>query len=328
MKTLIKYSLLILCFTLGGKAVLAQQDAAYSMYMFNGLYINPAYAGSKDYAVIDAIYRHQWAGVDGAPRSASVGINSPFKKKQYAIGAIYSFDKIGLTQMNSMYLSYAYRLRFKNNLRLAFGIQAGFTYYANDLSFADLPNQGAVNDLSFAVDEQLFLPNFGFGIWFHSDRFYVGISVPHLLTPNLSSRVQTTATDAIARQYNHYLATGGVLIGANESWIKFKPSFLLKFLPEAPMSWDANMGFLFIDRFWLATSFRFGGDITQNGGAGNAIAAMAEFKVTPQLRIGYAYDHSLSKLVDFNSGSHEIMLGYDFGFDMKRYANPRYIRYF
>lgn len=328
MKALKKYSFIAAILLLGSGSLWAQQDAAYSMYMFNGLYINPAFAGSRDYAVVEALYRHQWVGVEGAPRSASLGINSPFKKKQYAIGGIYSFDKIGLTDMNSMYLSYAYRLRFENNLKIAFGVQAGFTYYQNDLSLADLPDQGMNNDLSFAVDEQLFLPNFGFGILIHSDRFYIGASVPHLLTSNLSSRAQSAATTAVARQYNHWLVTGGVVFGADESWIKVKPSFLFKYVKGAPMSWDANLGFLFIDRFWLAGGFRFGGDIQQDGGFGNAIIGLAEFKVTPQLRIGYAYDHSLSRLGDFNSGSHEIMLGYDFGFDMKRYANPRYIRYY
>ncbi len=326
MKALKIISILFGVLLFGADSLKAQQDAAYSMYMFNGMYINPAYAGSRDYAVIEALYRHQWVGVEGAPRSGSIGINSPFKKKQYALGAIYSFDKIGLTDMNSMYLSFAYRLRFKNNMKLAFGIQAGFTSYQNELSFADLPNQGAVGDATFMVDESLFLPNFGFGIWFHHDRFYVGASIPHLLTPKLSSRVQSTATDAVARQYNHWLLTGGFVVGAKESWIKVKPSFLFKYVKNAPMSWDINLGFLFIDRFWLAAGYRIGGNLESGGG--NSIMALTEFKITPQLRIGYAYDYSLSKLVDFNSGSHEIMLGYDFGFDMKRYANPRYIRYF
>lgn len=303
----------------------AQQDAQYSMYMFNGLYLNPAYAGSQEVISTTALYRHQWVGVEGAPRSASFAIHSPFKRDQYALGGIVSFDKLGLDQTYSAYLSYAYRLRFKKGMKLSFGIQAGGQYYQSNLQKADLP--GTPFDISFSENRSLFLPNVGFGVYFYSKKFYAGVSVPHIINMSLSEAWSTSQNrKTVAKMYNHYLFTAGGVIGRDESKVKFKPSTLVKYVAGAPVNWDITASFLFINRLWVGASYRLGLD--KSGLRGNRIIGLAEFKITPQLRVGYAYDYDVDNLRSLNFGSHEIMLGYDFGFDKTRFVTPRYVSYF
>lgn len=172
---------LIVAFSLSFTYLSAQQDAEYSMYMFNGLYLNPAYAGSQDVISATALYRHQWVGIEGAPRSGSIAIHSPFKRDQYALGGVFSFDRLGKDQTYSFYLDYAYKLRFKKGLKLSFGIQAGGQYYKNNLT------ESVINttDLAFANNRSLFLPNVGFGVYLYNKKFYVGASVPHILNMSL-----------------------------------------------------------------------------------------------------------------------------------------------
>lgn len=309
-------------FSMGEKAN-AQQDAAYSMYMFNGLYLNPAYAGSKECISMRGIYRHQWTGFNGAPRTASFSIHTPFKQNQYAAGLWFTTDHLGVTDINSIYGSFAYRLQLPKNIKLAFGVQAGVTVYNSDLTEAELTD---LNDQTFAVDRKIGIPNFGFGVYAYNKRWYAGFSIPHLINASLSEKLWNAATEPVARQWKHYLLTAGVVIGKEESTVKFKPSFLYKGVKGAPPSIDLNMAFLFIDRLWLAAGYRIGGDADKP--VGESIIGMIEFKVTPQLNIGYAYDANLTQLKNFNSGTHEIMVGYDFGFERKRFVTPRYVRYF
>jgi type IX secretion system PorP/SprF family membrane protein len=306
----------------------AQQDAEYSMYMFNGLYLNPAYAGSRDVISATALYRHQWVGIEGAPRSGSIAIHTPFKRDQYAIGGVFSFDKLGLNQTYSIYLDYAYKLRFKKGLRLSFGIQAGGQYYKNNLTEASIN----AADISFANNRNLFLPNVGFGVYLYNKKFYIGASVPHILNMSLSEKWSNAADRAtVSRLYNHYLITAGLVIGKEEAKVKFKPSTLIKVVKGAPVSTDVTASFLFVNRFWLGVSYRFGAGKDISGkvkSRGNRIVGLAEFKVTPQLRIGYAYDYEFDVSRGYQRGTHEAMIGYEFGFEKTRFVTPRYVTYF
>ncbi|NNC94728.1 MAG: type IX secretion system membrane protein PorP/SprF [Chitinophagales bacterium] len=306
--------------------VWSQQDAEYSMYMFNGLYINPAYAGSKEVVHLSALYRHKWVGVEGAPRTGSFSIHTPMKRNQYALGLTMTNDRLGLTDMNSVYLTYAYRIKAGDDTKISLGIQGGFTHYiANntEVNAADPENY----DPTFSVDDKLFLPNFGFGIYVYSKRYYVGLSTPHLLNNSLNDKLVLNASDNVARQYKHYLAAAGLVIGKDEATVKFKPSVFLKYVNASPLSLDVNLSLLIKDRFWVGGSYRFAGD-ADNYVYGNAVIAMMEFKVTPQLMMGYAYDYNLSRLGEFNTGTHEFMVSYEFGFDKARFVTPRYFNYF
>lgn len=308
----------------------AQQDAEYSMYMFNGMYINPAYVGSQECMSVTALYRHQWAGIKGAPRSGTIALHSPLKKDQYALGGMINFDKLGLDNTVSGYVDYAYRLRFKNGIKLALGIQAGGMYYNARLRDANLPVDP--NDLSFANNRNLFLPNIGFGVYLYSKKYYFGASVPHILNMSLSKSWSNAADrNTVARLYNHYLITAGGVIGKEDAKVKFKPSTLIKIAKNAPVSTDVTASFLFINRIWLGVSYRFGlgkKDLGDSNLRGNRLVALTEFKLTPQLRIGYAYDYEFDNLRGYQRGSHEVMLGYDFGSDKTRFVTPRYVTYF
>lgn len=308
----------------------AQQDAEYSMYMFNGMYINPAYTGSQECVSITALYRHQWVGIQGAPRSGTIAVHSPLKKDQYALGGMINFDKLGLDNTVSGYIDYAYRLRFKNGMKLSFGIQAGGMYYNSKLTNADLPTNPY--DISFTNNRNLFLPNMGFGVYLYSKKFYVGAAVPHILNMSLSENWSNAADRAtVARLYNHYIFTAGGVIGKEEAKVKFKPSTLVKVVKNAPVSTDITASLLFINRIWVGASYRFGLGRKDIGGSnlrGNRIVALTEFKLTPQLRVGYAYDYEFDNLRGFQRGSHEVMLGYDFGSDKTRFVTPRYVTYF
>ncbi len=324
MKTLKILAVVLLLGLIGvGKNANAQQDAAYSMYMFNGLYLNPAYAGSKEFVSVRAIYRHQWTGFEGAPRTASFAIHTPFKQNQYAAGLWFTTDHLGVTDMNSIYGSFAYRFQLPKGIKLSLGLQAGVTVYNSNLPEATIIDPA---DQTFAVARKLGVPNFGFGIYAYNKRWYAGFSIPHLINSSLNEKLHNAATEPVARQWKHYLLTAGVVIGKEESVVKFKPSFLYKAVKNTPPSIDLNFAFLFIDRLWLAAGYRIGGDADKP--VGESIIGMVEFKVTPQLNIGYAYDANLTALSNFNSGTHEIMVGYDFGFERKRFVTPRYVRYF
>jgi|688.fasta_scaffold16650_3 type IX secretion system PorP/SprF family membrane protein len=299
----------------------AQQDAHYSFYMFNGLYLNPAYAGSHDVVNVMAIGRKQWTNIAGAPTSASVSIHSPLAKSNSAMGLIYTFDKLGSVQSNGFQLSYAYRLPLgkKKNTKLSFGLQAGVTNYQNRL--ADVgTNPGGVTgiDPTFANNKNLWLPNVGAGLYLYSKRYYVGFSVPHLLNMSLNKKVNYAGdkTD-YARLYRHYLLTAGYVFNLGKK-VKFRPSFLMKYVKNTPLDFDITAAFLFIDRIWLGASHR----------VGDSYDFFGDFYVTPQFHIGYAYDLTVSGLTKYAGGSHEVMLGYDFAYDKSRIVNPRYVKYF
>ncbi|MCS6934362.1 MAG: type IX secretion system membrane protein PorP/SprF [Chitinophagales bacterium] len=306
----------------------AQQDAAYSMYMFNGLFVNPAYAGSREVISVMGIYRHQWVGIDGAPRTANISVHTPFRKDQYALGLTISNDRLGLSNNFSVTPAFAYRLRLPRENRLCFGIQTSFNYFYQNNGRAILPTQNPDN--SFNLNENLFVPNVGFGIYAYGLRYFVGVSAPHLMPSSLTKKTRIVKyTDEIARVYNFYVFTAGYVFGKDASVVKFRPTILVKWqkgLPKNIPQFDANLALLFIDRLWIGAGYR-----TETSGfhnPGQAIIAFAQFKVTPQLQVGYAYDAEISGLRRYTSGTHEIMLGYDFWFDKKRFVTPRFIKYF
>lgn len=312
----------------------AQQDPAYSMYMFNGLFVNPAYAGSQEVISLTGIYRHQWVGVQGAPRTANISMHMPFRRDQYAIGMVISNDKIGLYNTFSVTPSFAYRIKIKKS-RLAFGLQTSLTYFFRNNGASDLPENP--NDNVLQLNTNLFVPNVGFGIYAYGRKYFVGVSAPHLMPSALRNKTGVVGYNAeVARVYNFYVLTAGYVVGKEESIVKFRPSFLMKWqkgLPNNIPQIDFSAALLFIDRIWVGASLRTQGDaFTKNGkvmkfGPESAIGFI-QFKATPQLHFGYAYDATISNLRKVNSGSHEVMVGYDFSFDKKRFVNSRYVTYF
>lgn len=298
----------------------AQQDAHYSFYMFNGLYLNPAYTGSHEVVSAMALYRMQWTKIPGSPRSASFSIHSPLKNNKLALGLMYTYDRAGSSQSNGVQVTYAYRIPVgkKKTTRICLGLQAGVTNYQNRL--ADVfTNPGLTGvDPTFGENKNLWIPNVGLGVYVYGPKFWVGASIPHLLNFSLNDKVKYAGDKATyARLYRHYLLTAGYVFDLGRK-VKFKPSFLMKYVKNAPIDFDISAAFMFVDRVWLGVSHR----------VGDSYVFMGDFYVAPQFHIGYAYDLTVSDLNKYAGGTHEIMMGYDFRYDKSRMVNPRYVKYF
>lgn len=319
----------------------AQQDPEYNMYMFNGLYLNPAYAGSHDVISTMAIYRHQWAGIDGAPRTANLSVHSPLKKDQYNLGLSISNDRLGLTNLFTVTPAFAYKIKITSDIRLSLGVQATLAYFQNRLGEGityDALNPNQVDNV-FSGNKNLFLPNFGAGLYLYGKKFYFGFSVPHLLPSSLAKqlKVETTSSTSVSKLYNQYLLTGGYVFGKDAAIVKVKPSFLMKYqkgLVKNIPDFDFTLGLLFIDRIWLSATARTGGEKFNSSGSKKkdfnleGIIGIIHAKITPQLSVGYGYHYAITDLRKYQTGTHEVMLGYDFWYNKKRFVTPRFVKYF
>lgn len=297
----------------------AQQDADFSMYLFNGLYLNPAYAGSHDAFNATVMYRDQWLKMPGAPQTASVAINSTLPNDHIALGFTYTNDQIAVTKTNSAELSFAYRILVgkKKDIRLSFGICAGFDNYHADFNSVQTTDP---NDPSFVGNYQnRWLPNVGAGFYAYSKDFFAGFSVPRILANRLNGPASLFATSTgIARQYQNLLAQAGYVFNIGKK-IKFIPSLLLMYVPKyAPPSFDFNANFVFIDRIFLGAGYRLN-DSYQFTLAGN---------ITKQVRIGYCYDLTVSALNKYTSGTHEVMASFEGVFQKGRMLKDTPVKFF
>ncbi|MFK7905842.1 MAG: type IX secretion system membrane protein PorP/SprF [Chitinophagales bacterium] len=306
-----------LFFVLAEEKAVAQQDARYSQYMFNSLLLNPAYAGSGGNTNVSAFYRTQWVGLDGAPTSITLSGNGALgDEDQIGVGGFLEYDKIGLHNTWRVFGTYAYHLQIGNG-KLGIGLQAGGTLFSADLSQAETSSTTGGNDPVFENDMSRFLPNFGLGLYYHTDKFYAGISAPQLLTNRLKSG--ESSISLVGEQYRHYYFTAGVVIEASESF-KIIPSTLIKAVPiNAPTQVDFNVNLMFNDTFWVGSSVRLSEDFDPE-----SLDFLLGVQLKNGLRIGYAYDLTLTDLSDFNSGSHEIGVGFTFGSTDRRYITPRF----
>lgn len=293
----------------------AQQDPMYSMYMFNGLAINPAYAGSRECPSVIALYRHQWTGLEGAPKTAVLSGHAPLLNNKIALGASLTSDNISIFNMLTLNFDYAYRIKFKGKRgKLSLGMNVTLNSFRarwQELSLSD-----AVDPAFLNADNSILSPNFGAGVYYYNEHFYAGVSVPHFLNMSLSDNFKDEATDLTARQWKHYFYTMGAVFDIGKN-LKLKPSFLFKQVQNAPFEADINLGVLFKEAWWIAASYR----------TGDAMVFMTEYDFAKGVRIGYAYDYTLTELNDYTSGSHEIMIGYDF-LKKSTYLTPRRMSYF
>lgn len=289
----------------------AQQDAMYSQYMFNTLAINPAYAGSRNVVSATVLYRNQWVGMDGAPETATFSIDAPFSSKRMGIGFQAYSDKAGIIKNNGASATYAYRLRM-NKATLSFGMQAGVKQYQAQYSSVGLSQNNQTIDPAFASNVDKILFDAGAGVYYNSDRFYLGISAMDLIR-NRFSGYQSSGTSLGSREEVHLFLATGVVLPLNDDF-KLKPSALVKGVKGAPLEGDINL------TLWIKDIFAIGGQYRTSAD----IAGMLEIQATPQIRLGYAYDYSTTQLRNFNSGSHEIMLRYEFGFNKDKFISPRY----
>ena len=287
----------------------AQQDPMYTQYMENLLTINPAYAGSKDLLSMMAVSRNQWVGMGKAPVTRTFAIHSPITNTNMGLGLSFLSDQLWPIKQNGLYLDYSYTLRLSQKGKLALGLKAGVNFYQ-----AGIGNLSTIdpNDPVFESDiNRSFLPNFGLGAFYHTDRYYMGISIPKLIKNNINK------TGFSSGQYNreevHIFFMSGYVFDVNQI-VKFKPSVLTRYAKTAPISFDLNSTFLFYDRLWLGAMFRLG----------DSVGGLFQIQATNQMKIGYSYDYPISRLGAFNQGTHEIMVSFDFNLGNDKIRSPRY----
>jgi type IX secretion system PorP/SprF family membrane protein len=288
----------------------AQQDAMFTQYMFNPLAVNPAYAGSRNVLSLTALHRDQWVGLKGAPKTTTFSADMPTWNNKLGLGFMAFNDEVGITKSTGFYGVYTYRIRFSGGGSLAFGLQGGVTNYKANLTQVSLIDRP---DDVFSQNINSFLPTFGAGVYYNTDRYYIGFSAPNIIRSYLRKDKYLYSSELIAKRFDHMFLMAGYVFDLKED-IKLKPSFLVKYVSGAPIQADINA------QVWLKDVVSVGGSYRTDGSG----AFLAEIQCTPQFRIGYSYDLSNKALSTYNRGSHEIMLRYEFGFEKGKILSPRY----
>ena len=283
----------------------AQQDAQYTQYMYNTINVNPAYAGSRGALSIFGLHRTQWVGMDGAPVTNSFSVNTPINESKLGVGFSVVNDKIGPTVENNISADISYTIQTSETWKLSFGIKASASMF--DLNISDL-NPEDQNDPQFQ-NFQKFSPNIGAGIYFHSDKAYIGLSVPNFIQNDNINGDDV----AIYKELMSYYFIAGYVFDINYN-LKFKPALMTKLTAGAPLQIDLSGNFMYNDKFVLGAAYRWDA----------AFSAMAGFQVYEGLFVGYAYDSDTTNLKNYNSGSHELFLRFELFNHLNKIVSPRF----
>ncbi len=294
---------------LAGTAAIAQQDALFSQYMFNKLVINPAYTGTRDALSITLVGRQQWVGLDGAPRTATISIHSPLRNERLGVGAYGYTDVLGPVQNSGAVGSFSYKFQWGPG-KLSFGLQFGFRHMSIDWNKINMQEQ---NDIAYMGESgSNFVMDANFGIYYYSDKYYVGVASKHLLQQELGS--QELYDEVVANKLlRHFYGMAGIAIPLSSDLV-LKPSILAKYVSNAPLQMDFNANLMIHEVLWVGFSYRTEG----------TFVLLFEVLVKDRLRIGYSYDTFLNELALQNRGSHEVLIGFDFPVFKRRMLTPRY----
>ncbi len=285
-----------------------QQDPQFTQYFFNTLSVNSGYAGSHDLLNVTLLAREQWIGVTGRPRTQTLAVHSPLPNKSIALGFSVVNDQLGPVHNTAIMGDFAYRFQVNHKSRLAFGLKAGLNLFKAGL--AELKGTETA-DVTFQQNVSTKpLPNFGFSAYWWSKRHFLGISTPKLIENDLSAAESVVAEGTEKR---HFFLIGGVVFDIHPI-LKFKPTIQTKYVAGSPVSVDLTANILIDDMLWIGGFYRWG----------DATGVLLSYQVSDQLRFGYSYDYTISKLNTFSSGSHEIMISYDFRFKKDAILSPRY----
>lgn len=286
----------------------AQQDPHYTQYMYNMNVINPAYAGSKENLSIGMLYRKQWVEIEDAPTTATFSGHAPVGKN-VGLGLSVISDKIGPVEENNIYGDFSYTLQLGGEHKLAFGLKAGLTLHQVGL-YSDinhtLPDQ---NDPAFAQNTSNSYFNLGSGLFYYTNKYYLALSIPNMM----KSKHLDFDGRKFGSEVSHYFLTGGYVFDVSEN-IKFKPFFMMKSAFNAPTSLDLSTNFLFNQKFEAGITYRLE----------DSFGAMINYAITPNVKLGYAYDHIVSDLNVTTPSSHEIVLLFDLNFPRKVSSSPRF----
>lgn len=298
--------ILIFAFILSCYTSFAQQDAQYTQYMFNTINVNPAYAGSRGAMSFFLLHRTQWVGLDGAPVTNTFSLNTPINNSNIGLGLSFVNDKIGPTNDNTISVDVSYSLKASEDYKVSFGLKASGNVFNLDVNRL---NPADANDPNLQNFNSKFSPNFGAGVYLHSEKLYLGLSVPNFLQ---ASKYNDNDVAVFQERMNFYVI-GGYVFNLSPD-IKFKPAFLTKMVTGSPLQVDASANFLFFDNLMLGGAYRWDA----------AVSALAGFQVTDGLFIGYSYDMETTRLRNYNSGSHEVFLRFELFYRVNKMVSPRF----
>ncbi len=298
----------LLLFLLIGTAfsALAQQDAQFTQYMYNTINVNPAYAGSRGAVSVFGLYRTQWIGMDGAPQTGAFSIHTPISASNVGLGLSFVTDKIGPVEENKISADFSYTVPTSETWKLSFGLKASANLFNLDVTKLNPQN---ANDPSLTNLSNEFSPNIGAGIYWHSDKSYIGLSVPNFIE---TTQYNDNDITIYQERLNYYLMGGYVFQIAPT--VEFKPAFLVKMVSGAPLQTDLSANFLINEKFTIGGAYRINA----------AASAMAGFQITDGLFIGYGYDFETTELKNYNSGSHEFFLRFELFNNYSKIISPRF----
>jgi type IX secretion system PorP/SprF family membrane protein len=286
----------------------AQQDPHYTQYMYNMSVINPAYAGSKENLAGGLLYRKQWVEIEDAPTTGTFFLHSPVGKN-VGLGLSVITDKIGPVEENNLYADFSYTLNLGGEHKLAFGLKGGATFHKVGLFSEVYSNVPDDFDPAFRENTNNTFLNLGTGLFYYTNKYYVAFSVPNMLkSKHLDFNGRQFGTETL-----HYFLTGGYVFDLTPN-VKFKPFAMIKSAFNAPTSLDVSTNFMFNDKFEVGATYRLE----------DSFGAMVNYAITPNLKIGYAYDHIVSDLNITTPSSHEVILLFDLNFPKKVSQSPRY----
>ena len=287
------------------QSMYSQQDSQYTQYMYNTPLINPAYAGSRETITAFLLHRNQWVGLDGAPVTNNFSINMPVGDSNFGVGLNFVNDEIGPVSENEVSVDLAYFIQVSENYKLSLGLKGTANLFQLDVNKLRVFDP---TDPQFQNMDTEFSPNVGAGLYLFSDKTYFGLSVPNFFE---SYRYNDNNIEITKEKMHFYFITGHVFTLSDN--IDFKPAVLSKIVEGAPLQADITANFLFFDKLTLGAAYRWDA----------SVSALAGFQISDSWFIGYGYDLETSKLANYNSGSHEIFLRYEF-FNRSRVSAPRF----
>jgi len=308
------YLTLILLILLGTFSGTAQQDPQYTQYMYNTQIVNPAYAGSRDALSFGLLYRTQWVGFEGAPKTASFTANTPIGSlDNMGLGISIVRDELGPAIESNVNIDYSYTINTSDNGELSFGLKAGLDLLDVDFTKLNIFDQ---NDPRFQnnIDNKL-QPQIGAGVYYNTEKFYAGLSVPNFLTTKHFDEGSLANIDkeTIAAERLHYFLIAGYVFDVSDN-LKFKPATLVKAVSGSPLQWDVSANFLINEKFTLGAAYRWSA----------ALSGLVGFQASDEIFIGFGYDFQTTDIEDYSDGSYEIMLRFDVFKTPERVLTPRF----
>lgn len=285
-----------------------QQDAQYTQYMYNTVSVNPGYAGSRGHISMAALHRSQWMGLEGAPVTQTFNVHSPIGYRGVGLGLSIVNDEIGPTSETNFDVDFSYTIWTSTEGRISFGLKASASLL--DIRFSELNQFTTDPTLQQDIDNRL-TPNIGAGVYYHTNKYYVGVSVPRILE---TSHFQETTLSTAKEQMNFYMIAGYVL--DLNPFLKFKPTILTKVIQGAPLQLDLSANFMLNEKFILGAAYRWDA----------AFSGMAGFNISKKFLVGIAYDKETTELgsAAFNDGSFEVIFRYDFISTKNNLKSPRF----